>query len=149
MTARVIKGSCHCGNVRFSLHWPDKEKVIQARVCGCGFCTRHGGAWTSHAKASLIVKIGDRSSVSNYRFETATADFVVCSVCGVVPLVLSEIDGRCYAVVNVNTFEAIDSMQVTRVGTDFDGEEQSDRLDRRRRNWIADVAFENAESQVR
>ena len=145
MSARRISGSCHCGNVRFSLQWPDGEDAIAARVCGCGFCTRHGGAWTSHPDAVLNANIGDRSAVSKYRFATATADFMVCSVCGVVPFVLSEIGGTTYAVVNVNTFEDIDTLQVTRSTTDFEGEEQSDRLLRRQRNWIPDVSFEYSE----
>ena len=142
MSARVISGSCHCGNVRFSLQWPDH--AIAARVCGCGFCTRHGGAWTSHPDAALTAIIEDRSSVSTYRFATATADFIVCSICGVVPLVLSEIDGKSYAVVNVNTFEDVGTLEITRCTTDFDGEQQSDRLLRRQRNWIPDVSFEYA-----
>ena len=142
MSGRLINGSCHCGNIRFALQWPDGEDTVAARVCGCDFCTRHGGAWTSHADAKLAVGIGDPSLVSKYRFATATADFIVCSTCGVVPLVLCEIDETCYAVVNVNCFEDIDELQLTRCGTDFDGEGQSDRLRRRKRNWIPDVSFE-------
>jgi len=144
MSALRIDGSCHCGNVRFSLRWPDGEGAIAARVCGCGFCTRHGGAWTSHPDAALTAMIGDRSSVSKYRFATASADFFVCSICGVVPFVLSEIDGNSYAVVNVNTFEDIGTLEITRCTADFDGEEQSDRLLRRQRNWIPDVSFDFA-----
>ena len=142
LSSRLINGSCHCGNVCFSLQWPEGEDPIAARVCGCDFCTRHGGSWTSHPDAALTVNIGDPSLVSKYRFATATADFMVCSVCGVVPLVLSEIDGTSYAVVNVNTFEDAGSLEVTRSATDFDGEEQADRLQRRRRNWISRVNFD-------
>ena len=140
----MIKGACHCGNIRFLLRWPDGEDTLSARVCGCGFCTRHGGAWTSHPGAALDVTIEDRSVLSEYRFATATADFLVCSVCGVVPLVLSEIDGVRYAVVNVNTFADVDNLAVDRCATDFDGEEQADRLERRRRNWIPDVTVNSA-----
>ncbi len=142
MSGRLIIGSCHCGNVQFSMQWPDGEDAISARVCGCDFCTRHGGAWTSHPDATLTVSTGDQSLVSKYRFATATADFMVCSVCGVVPLVLSEIDGTCYAVVNVNTFEDVGPLEITRSATDFEGEEQADRLQRRRCNWIPRVTFD-------
>jgi hypothetical protein len=59
--------------------------------------------------------------------------------CGAVPLVTSEIADYLFAVVNVNTFEDLDSLQVSRQPVSFDGEEQTSRLEHRERNWIADV----------
>ena len=90
-----IAGSCHCRNIRFVLLWPEPAPVISARKCSCSFCQKHVGAWTSHPRSKLTVKIIDSSSVSKYRFGTKTADFYVCSACGIVPFVLSEIDGFC------------------------------------------------------
>ena len=55
------------------------------------------------------------------------------------PLVSSDIDGRLYAVVNVNTFD--DEVELSRASTDFDSEAVSDRLDRRSRNWISAVTM--------
>jgi len=60
----------------------------------------------------------------------------VCTRCGVVPFVVSTIEGRLYAVVNVNTFEEFDPSSLLRVTTNFDGEDSGSRLDRRKRNWI-------------
>ena len=53
--------------------------------------------------------------------------------------VTSGIDGGLYAVVNVNTFEGIDPSVLERTPANFDGEETADRLERRRRDWIAAV----------
>jgi len=110
-------------------------------MCGCTFCQKHIGAWTSHRGAKLAIDIKDRSLVSKYNFGTRTADFFVCSVCGVVPFVLSDIDHRQYAVVNVNTFEDSGSFSFSSSPTSFDGENTTSRLARRKRNWISTVSF--------
>jgi hypothetical protein len=85
--------------------------------------------------------MADRSLVSTYAFGTKTADFHICSRCGVTPVVTSNIDGRVYAVVSVNAFEGVDPALLVRAPTSFDGEEVDDRLSRRKRNWIPDVEF--------
>ena len=137
-----IDGRCHCGNISFELDWPGDGAEIPARACGCTFCTKHGGVWTSHPRAALAVKIADKALVSSYLFGTKSATFHVCARCGVVPVVTSEIDGKSYAVVNINAFEGVDASRFDRKPADFEGEEKDARLARRVRNWIADVRFE-------
>lgn len=77
--------------------------------------------------------------VSEYQFGTATAIFHICSTCGVVPFVTSKIDDHLYAVVNTNTFDDTAQISFSRSPTDFEGEAVSDRLERRKRNWIDNV----------
>ncbi len=137
-----IAGGCHCGNVRFVLHWPGKDREIPARRCSCTFCSKHHGRWTSHPSAVLEVDLTDADAVSRYRFGTGTADFCVCAICGIVPLVISTIDGTDYAVVNVNTFDELDNLSLSESPTNFDGEDTSSRLGRRERNWISRVSFD-------
>ena len=135
----VIKGGCHCGNVTFSLAWEPDPAEIPARACGCSFCAKHGGVWTSHPAGALEVRVEDPALVSRYAFGTRTAEFHVCARCGIVPVVTSRIDGRLYAVVSVNAFEGLDPSLIRRGSADFEGEGTDSRLARRRRNWIADV----------
>lgn len=139
--SQAIGGSCHCGNIRYVLHWPEAESVVAVRQCGCTFCSKHGGAWTSHPAARLVVQIDEKSSVSEYRFGTETAEFVICTTCGVLPFVLSEIENRQYAVTNVNTFDDASDLSLVFSTTDFDGEDTASRLKRRERNWIPSVEF--------
>jgi hypothetical protein len=134
-----IEGKCHCGNIGYVLDWPGEVSEIKIRACGCTFCTKHGGSWTSHRGAELAAEVRDAALLSKYRFGTQTADFYVCARCGAVPFVTSTIDGHLYAVVNVNTFEGIDASSLARAPTDFDGEESGERLERRKRNWIPTV----------
>lgn len=135
----LINGKCHCGNIIFELEWEGDSPEIPARACGCSFCVKHGGVWTSNPGASLTVTVRDAALVSKYVFGTRTATFHVCSRCGTVPLVTSEIANHLYAVVNVNAFENVDQSSLRRAAASFEGEDVESRLARRRRNWIADV----------
>src|SRR6516164_4811181 len=90
----------------------------------------------------LTVSVEDRTRVSKYAFGTKTAEFHVCTGCGVVPVVTSRIDGRLYAVVSVNAFEHVEPALLRRAPATFEGENEQARLSRRKRSWIADVRFE-------
>ncbi len=136
-----LVGGCHCGNLSVALDWPD-DAVVPVRCCGCSFCRRHAGSWTSHPRASLTVRVRSRADLSRYRFGTETADFLICARCGLVPAAVSRIDGRDYAVVNVRTLELDPAQRAPPQSTDFDGEDIAQRLKRRQRNWIGDVRIE-------
>lgn len=139
----LIAGRCHCDNVSFSLDWSPEPTSIPARACSCSFCVKRGGVWTACPTGRLRVSLRDSSKVSLYTFGTKTAVFHVCSVCGVTPVVTSLIDGRLYAVVSVNALEGLPSGLVQPATTvSFDVETEAERLARRKRGWIADVAFE-------
>lgn len=137
----LIRGSCHCGNIAFVLDWTPEPTEIPARECTCTFCQRHGGVWTACPTGSLRVSIADPALATTYSFGTHSADFHVCSRCGVVPVVTSRIDARLYAVVSVNAFDGVDPALLKRAPSNLDGETETERLSRRRRNWIGDVAL--------
>ena len=79
--------------------------------------------------------------MGTYRFGTNTADFRFCATCGVTLFALSRIDGREYAVVNVNTLTLPDGVETDLSDSDFEQESQTDRLDRRSRRWIGEVVW--------
>jgi hypothetical protein len=140
----LVNGRCHCGNIVFALEWPDSQPDVPARACGCSFCTKHGGVWTSNPAANLAVVLQDATLVSRYAFGTETATFHICARCGAVPLATSEIASHLYAVVNVNTFEGFDPSRLRRATTNFDAEDIESRLARRRKNWISHVCISHA-----
>lgn len=135
----TFRGSCHCGNITFELDWLGDASTIAARRCGCTFCTKHGGVWTSNPSGALRVRLSKPAMVTRYEFGTETATFFVCARCGAVPLVTSRIEGRDYAVVNVNSFDGVEASRIQVAPASFDGEEIGDRLARRQRNWIGQV----------
>lgn len=142
----LISGSCHCGNISFKLNWEPEPTEIPARACTCSFCTKHGGVWTSCPTGSVAVTVRQRSAVSRYSFGTKTAEFHVCAMCGVVPIVTSRIRGNLYAVVSVNAFESIDPSLLKRATATFDAENEETRLARRVRNWIPSVVFTESDA---
>lgn len=138
-----LHGSCHCGNIRYVLAWPGEPLAIPGRACTCGFCARHGAVWTGHPDAQLTIETTDPAAVSRYAFETRTAEFWTCKRCGIAPVCTSRIDGRDYAVVNLNTLDdAAIAIEPTPVS--FDGEDEGQRLERRRQRWIGTVRFQPA-----
>lgn len=137
----LIHGKCHCGNIAFSLTWIPDPTEIPARACTCSFCVKHGGVWTSNPDGTLEVIVNDVALVSRYAFGTRTAEFHVCTRCGIVPVVTSLIDGHLYAVVSVNAFEGIAPSRLKHAPASFDGEGEASRLARRKRNWIANVKY--------
>jgi hypothetical protein len=137
----LISGGCHCGNIAFELLWEPDPVEIPARACTCSFCTKHGGVWTSCPTGILTVAITDPAHVSRYAFGTKTARFHICTQCGVVPVVTSDIDGKTYAVVSVNAFQGINRSLLKHASASFDAEDEQSRLARRKRNWIPSVQF--------
>jgi hypothetical protein len=137
-----IDGACHCGNVRFVLAWPDDARPIPARACGCTFCIKHGATWTSHPAATLRLTVASPMHWQRYAFGTGTADFHLCTRCGVPAVATSRIAGREYAVVNVNAFDGFDATWLDRSRSDFEGESVEDRLARRQSRWIGDVVVD-------
>jgi hypothetical protein len=136
-----LRGSCHCGNIRYTLDWPGEPPAIPGRACTCSYCTRHGAVWTAHPDALLTILLDDAARVSRYAFETKTAEFLACAGCGIVPVCISRIDGRDHAVVNVNTFDDA-TIPVEHTKVSFDGENEDRRLVRRRERWIGHVRFD-------
>ena len=61
---------------------------------------------------------------------------------------LSNIDSQTFAVVNVNTFDDLAGLELTRSATDFEGETTTDRLARRRRNWIPRVTIRTGSDYI-
>lgn len=128
-------GSCHCGNLTYVLEWPEGEEM-PFRRCSCSFCTRHGALFTSHPRAALAGQVREATTLSRYTFATRTAEFFVCSRCGVAPWATSVIDGKTYAVVNANTFDVPPGADATPLKS-YEGEAVEERLARRKRSWIA------------
>jgi hypothetical protein len=101
-------------------------------------CRRHGASYISDPSARLELRHRDRSLLSLYRFGHGTAQWVICSRCGVLTAVLCEIEGRLRAVVRVQSM--VEHVFPTpEIATDFESESVAERLERRARTWIGTV----------
>ncbi|MAF47294.1 MAG: hypothetical protein QGH73_12950 [Rhodospirillales bacterium] len=137
-----LKGGCHCGNVRFRFVCAEPIAGLPPRACGCAFCTKHGGRWTSDPGGALHLYASDSGAVNKYRFGHGTADFIVCGNCGAVTAAVSDIDAKLYAVVNVNCLDDPASFSEPSAAVDYEGEERAGRLDRRKERWIGEVTVD-------
>jgi hypothetical protein len=74
--------------------------------------------------------------VSRYQFGTGTAEFFICTACGVVPAVTWESEaGKLFGVVRAQCLEERDNLLANEVKTVYEEETLDDRLGRRSRNW--------------
>jgi len=134
-----LTGNCHCGNVEFYFYTDKVVGELPVRACTCTFCIKHAARYTSDPAGHIKVVIHESKFLSSYRHGTGTADFLVCSRCGVCPLVLCLINDELHAVVNINALEDIAMFTQPAKSVDYDGETQQQRLVRRKKNWISQV----------
>jgi hypothetical protein len=134
----ALRGSCHCGNVEFTLFTEKSAADLVPRRCSCSMCRRHGASYVSDPGARLALRYRDPSSLSVYRFGHGTAQWIICSRCGVLTAVVCEIDDRLRAVVRVQSMVE-HTFAATETPTDFEDESVAGRLDRRAKTWIGAV----------
>jgi len=72
-------GGCHCGRVRFEVEAPSQIEVTE---CNCSICNKSGYLHLIVTQAQFRLVSG-AESLTTYRFNTATAKHVFCSVCGI------------------------------------------------------------------
>jgi hypothetical protein len=133
-----LGGSCHCGNVEFTLVTNKEVDSFVPRRCSCSMCRRHGASYISDPKARLVLRYRDRSQLSLYRVGHRTAQWVICSRCGALTVVLCEIEGQLRAVVRVQSMVE-HSFPQPEVVMNFESESVQERLQRRAKTWIGSV----------
>lgn len=129
-------GACHCGGIKVHLQTQKTPPELGARACQCSFCRLHGASFTSDAAGSLSIKTS--GSVNRYRMGTGTAEFLVCTNCGVVPAATwRRDDGKLLSVVGVQCLDIRDELEKYEkkwsVEQELDNPEE--RFSRRSRTW--------------
>ncbi len=98
----MIKGHCHCNNVRYELQTAATVESVTLRVCRCDFCLRHRPRYWSDPAGSVAFFFEDPAEMLAYRFGHGTADFVLCRRCGVFCGAIATMDRDTFAVLNMN-----------------------------------------------
>jgi hypothetical protein len=75
--ARMVKGSCHCGAVRFEV--PEAPKRVTR--CTCSFCSKRGARWGYYPPEQFNLVTPDEN-LSTYRWRSRTIAHYFCAVCG-------------------------------------------------------------------
>lgn len=76
----LVKGSCHCGTVQFTVELSDG--INSARRCDCSLCLRRGAVAVSGAKGSITYTTG-ADNLTLYQFNTKVAQHYFCKTCGI------------------------------------------------------------------
>jgi hypothetical protein len=110
-------------------------------------CRRHGASYISDPGARLVLRYHDPSLLSVYRLGHGTAQWIICSRCGVLTAVLCE-DDRVRAVVRVQSMVE-HTFRAAETPTDFEAESVAERLEGRARTWIGTVEVSPPLPQLR
>jgi hypothetical protein len=129
------EGHCHCGNLTVEFESARPPAQTPLRTCTCTFCRRHAPTYATDPSGRLAVRWRDPALVSRYRFGLATADFLLCTRCGVFVAAVCEVEGQVLATLNVNVLEDRSAFTQPPAPVDYDGEDVPARLARRRERW--------------
>lgn len=140
MTLR-FEGGCHCGNLGYVFEASDSLAALGLRACMCSFCRAHGARNTSDPNGTMKLDVRVAGDLVRYRFGLRTADFLLCAKCGVYIGALLPDGTKGWFTVNVNTFREPPPLDVPIASHDFDSEDTSGRIDRRKTKWTPVIAF--------
>jgi len=134
MTTHIFDGRCHCGNLSYVFKATASLDELGLRACQCSFCRAHGTRTTSDPAGVVQLRIHDDSRLTRYRFGLKTADFLICTRCGVfIGAMFTEAE-RSWMTINVNTF-ASPPLAHRLTPMNFASEDTAARIARRKAKW--------------
>lgn len=75
----ILKGGCHCGQVRFEV---SSDADVKADECNCSICRMSGYLHLLVAKSDFKLLQGN-DSLQTYRFNSGIAQHYFCRECGI------------------------------------------------------------------
>lgn len=103
MSADLLKGSCHCGAVKFEV----RTSVVPAARCNCSLCRRKGALMTPAFAASQLTILEGEDALTLYQFNTRVAKHFFCRHCGIYPFHQTRKDPQLWRA-NIGCLEGID-----------------------------------------
>jgi hypothetical protein len=99
---RKYEGSCHCGQVRFTIETDFPELT----TCDCSICSRKNALMVKVPESAFTLLSG-QESLTEYQFHTKTARHFFCKVCGIYPFHRKRVTPEFFGI-NVHCLEGFD-----------------------------------------
>jgi hypothetical protein len=103
MSTELLKGSCHCGAVKFEV----RTTLTPATRCNCSLCRRKGALMTATFTAADLKIVSGEDALTLYQFNTRTARHFFCKHCGVYPFHQTRKDPLLWRA-NIGCLEGVD-----------------------------------------
>ncbi|WP_027803508.1 GFA family protein [Paraburkholderia dilworthii] len=103
MNTDLLKGSCHCGAVKFEVN----TSVVPAARCNCSLCRRKGALMSPPFQSDQLTITKGEDALTLYQFNTRVAKHFFCRHCGIYPFHQTRKDPKLWRV-NIGCLEGID-----------------------------------------
>ena len=130
----VYAGQCHCGAIGFTFETERPPALWSVRECQCSFCRAHGTTNTSDPTGRVRFVHADPTRLQRYRFGMRTADFLICTNCGVYIGAVMETPAGKFTTINVNLLEPRPRLSPA-APFDYGDESGESRIARRIERW--------------
>lgn len=108
----LIKGACHCGNIKLEFNTPKSPQALWLRKCSCSFCHKQGNINVADPEGFLTIKIENKKNTFFYQMGHKTSDRLFCGTCGVYIGGLMTHEGKSVCVLNANTLDTNNNLSV-------------------------------------
>jgi hypothetical protein len=132
---RDFRGGCHCGALGYSFRTALPVAQWSVRACQCRFCRAHGALTTSDPDGRLTFLVNQMQALQRYRFGLKTADFILCSRCGVYLGAQIETAPGAVGIINTCAITPLPEDLPAARPADYDSESSSERVTRRQKRW--------------
>jgi hypothetical protein len=135
LALRDFGGACYCGALKYRYATAVAPVSWPVRACQCSFCRLHAALTTSDPSGSLKFEAADPRLVQRYRFGARTAEFLICSCCGIYVGAEIRAGSAPFGLINARTLRPIPADLPSTVPMDYDGESAAARIARRESRW--------------
>ena len=129
------EGKCHCGAIGFRYATNVAPDEWSIRACQCRFCLTHDALSTSDPAGSIAFVCKNLKQLQRYRFGLKTADFLLCTNCGIYIGAIIETDTGRFGIVNTHALAPLPGNIAAVAPISYDGEDTAGRISRREERW--------------
>ena len=128
-------GGCHCGAIRIGYQSAIPPEETEVRSCLCSFCRKHASRAVSDPAGRLTVTLRDPAALQRYSFGLKTADYLLCTRCGVYLAAVMAEGEALYGIAVVNALDEAERFSRPPKPADYSAEDTAARRRRRRARW--------------